>query len=175
MKKVIIISAAILAVIGLVFLCVFLFSAKENEWRDYYGDDAVYDIELTREIEDFPGTEFVWTSTSVGIKIPNGANTFLYGFPIWNVFFYDITGDGYDDIFATVSVEEDGVESERIIIHDYQLNRGYEVSDPGNFNFRVREKNGKIIAIKTNTADKNDSIEGKIVYDGVMMKFEETK
>lgn len=172
MKKVIIISAAILAVIGLVFLCIFLFSEKENEWRDYYGDDAVYDIELTREIEDFPGTEFVWTSTSVGIKIPNGANTFLYGFPIWNVFFYDITGDGFDDIFATVSVEEDGVESERIIIHDYQLNRGYEVSDPGNFNFRLTEKNGKLTAIKTSVSGES-SVEGKITFNGTYITFEE--
>lgn len=172
MKKVIIISAAILAVIGLIFLCVFLFGEKEKGWQDYYGDDDVYNIELTREIEDFPGTEFVWTASTLGVKIPNGVNPFLYGFPIWNVFFYDITGDGYDDIFATVSVEEDGVESERIIIHDYQLNRGYEVSDPSNFNFRLTEKNGKLTAIKTSVSGES-SVEGKITFNGTYITFEE--
>ena len=173
-KKVLIITAIALAVIAIDCLVSALLSREKDPWRDYYGDDEIYNIELTREIEDFPGTKFVWDATSVGVKETNGVNTFIYGYPVWNVFFYDITGDGFDDICTTVSVEEDDVVSDRIVIHDYQNNMGYELSDPGNFNLRLKEKNGELIAIKTGVSDEN-SVEGKIVFNGVYMTFEETK
>ncbi len=175
MKKVLIITAIVLAVIAVVCLVAALLSQKKDPWRDYYGDDEVYNIELTREIEDFPGTEFVWTAGYVGTKIANGVNSFIYGFPVWNVFFRDFTGDGHDDICVTISVEDDGIESDRIIIHDYLTNIGYEVSDPGNYNFRLKEEKGELIAIRESASDKKDSVSGKIVFNDVYMIFEETK
>ena len=172
MKKVLIITAIILAIIGVISLFVTLFSQEKDPWKDYYGSDEVYNIELTREIEDFPGTEFVWSAGSVGTKLTNGVDPFILGFPVWNVFFYDVTGDGKDDICTTVSVLENDIESERIVIHDYQNKRGYEVSDPGNFNFRLTEKDGKLAAIKTSISD-DSSVEGKITFNGIYFTFEE--
>ena len=172
MKKVLIITAIVLAVMAVICLAVALFTHKEDPWRDYYGDEDIYDINLTREIDDFPGTEFVWSAGSVGVKTSSGTNTFIYGYPVWNVFFFDVTGDGYDDVCTTVSVIEDDVEADRIVIHDYQNNRGYEVSDPGNFNFRLTEKDGKLTAIKTSVSGES-SVEGKVAFNGTYITFEE--
>ena len=173
MKKVLIITAIILAIIGVISLFVAIFSQEKDPWRDYYGNDEIYNIELTREIEDFPGTEFVWSAGSVGTRLANGrVEPIIYGFPVWNVFFYDVTGDGKDDICTTVSVLENDIESERIVIQDYQNKRGYEVSDPGNFNFRLTERDGKLTAIKTSVSD-DSSVEGKITFNGIYFTFEE--
>ena len=172
MKKVLIITAIILAIIGVICLFVSLFSQEKDPWKDYYGNDEIYNLELTREIEDFPGTEFVWSAGSVGVKTSSGTNTFIYGYPVWNVFFFDVTGDGYDDVCTTVSVIEDDVEADRIVIHDYQNNRGYEVSDPGHFNFRLTEKVGKLTAIRTSVSGES-SVEGKVTFNGTYITFEE--
>ena len=174
MKKVIIITAIALAVIAVICLAAALLSQEKDPWRDYYGDDEIYDIELTREIEDFPGTQFVWSAASVGVTIANGVDPLILGFPVWNVFFCDVTGDGFDDICTTVSVNEDDAESDRIVIHDYQNNRGYEVADPGSFNFRLTEKNGELVAIRTSVSDES-SVDGKLVFNGDYIVFEEIK
>ncbi len=171
MKKVLIVTAIIIAIIAVITLCVALFEGETDEWKDFYGNDEIYSIELTKEIEDFPGTEFVWTANGVIAKSGSSSKTVIYGFPVWNVFFYDFTGDGYDDLCATVSVEEDGVESDRIVIQDYQLNRGYEISDPGNYNFRLEMKNGELVAVRTSFSDNSDAVNGSIIFDDAVMKF----
>lgn len=118
-------------------------------WYDYLDTpaDALWEQEQTLALPEFPGVTFhasagqIWAENDVG-------NTILVaGMPIWNAFFYDLTGDGYPELLCT-SAYGSGMIDSRVTILDYAKGVTYELCDRGNYDFYLRQAEGELIVSK---------------------------
>ncbi len=145
---------------------------KDGQWLDHYGRDDIHSIEYKRTVEDFPDLTFIWNTNSVLADDGSIKENIIMGSPVWNVFFFDITGDGTDEICATVSAgNNEEIAADRIIIHDRTKKIGYEVSDPGSYNFRLEYSDGKLTAKRVDANNENNFTNGHIVFEDGCMRF----
>ncbi len=90
-------------------------------WADFFdsGEYPPYDGEqLTLMLPVFPDTEFRWRDGTI-YAAENGEETpLIYGMPIWNAYFTDLSGDGYPELCTCVSFGS-GIVDEHIEVYDY--------------------------------------------------------
>ena len=93
-------------------------------------------------LDAFPGVTFRCNSEKLEAVTDKEIVLLYTGMPIWNVYFFDLTGDGKPELCSTVSVGS-GIIDNRIIIYDYAEGVSYELSDRMNYDFVLNMKNGK--------------------------------
>lgn len=105
---------------------------------NYLDETSVDMFDTTKafEIPEFPGVYFVWSAYELR-AVKDGAEEVLYsGMPIWDLHLADLNGDGKREICSTVSIGS-GIIDDRIIAADYANNEVYELSDRGNYDYRI--------------------------------------
>ena len=98
----------------------------------------------------------------------------VYGMPVWNVYFCDLTGDGKPELCSTISFGS-GMIDTRIIVYDYAEKTSYELSDRGNFDYALQMRDGSLIGEKR-VYLKDELLEsGELVFqnDTIQIKAEE--
>ena len=122
-----------------------------DQWFDYLETpDQMPKDPMTMEISEFPGVTFRCSGYQMK-AVADGVSTVLYtGMPIWNTYVYDLTGDEKPDLCSTISWGS-GMIDTRILVYDYANGACYELSDRGNYDFRLRlnEQDGKLYIEKT--------------------------
>ena len=117
-------------------------------WHDYVHEkvESMRDISESIELTSFPDCKFTWLGTQNCIMIEKkGAETaYVGGMPVWNVFFTDITGDGYPELCATVSIGS-GMVDERIVVYDVRNNKSYELSNRCKYDYVLARENGELV------------------------------
>lgn len=108
-----------------------------NDGGNTVGWDETFAFTMT----EFPEAEFKWISSEKLEVTVNGKSITLYsGNPIWDIYLYDLNGDGKREICSDISVGHEGADH-RIAVFDYENGEHYELSDSGNYNYRIdREK-----------------------------------
>lgn len=106
---------------------------------DFSNDELDWNHEITTKLLEFPWITFHYTPEKItAFNFLDGTEQVLiYGMPIWNAYFYDITGDGLPEICSSVSFGS-GIVDERIIVYDYAHSASYELSDRGKYNYYLR-------------------------------------
>ena len=78
----------------------------------------------------------------------DGQITPLYtGFPVWSVYFADLTGDGLPELCSTVSLSF-GIVDDRIIIYDYANGASYTLEDRGEYDYTLSMEKGMLLVTK---------------------------
>lgn len=117
------------------------------QWFDYLNDPSAMAGGLTIQLPEYPGVTFQYTKEQIiaskgfdGSEL-EGNTILIAGWPIWNGYFCDVTGDGLPDLCATYSFGFGMIDS-RIVIVDYANGASYELSDRGNYDFALRKNEG---------------------------------
>ena len=115
------------------------------EWFDYTEDpsEMSYEKELKIQVDAFPDITFKYTpydiiaTTSWEDSDLVGRTILISGFPIWNAYFCDLTGDGLPEICSQVSYGS-GIIDNRVIIIDYANGINYKLEDRGYHDYYLR-------------------------------------
>ncbi len=115
-------------------------------WVDYLGQPGSYaGQDITTEVDFFSGFSFHYTSECVWMISPDGTETpILYGMPIYNCFFADITGDGLPELCATVAMGS-GIIDTRVVVFDCVSGKNYELEDRGTWDYVLSAQNGALV------------------------------
>lgn len=134
------------------------------KWIDYKNEDEMlWDEAREIKLDAFPGVTFRWSSGTLA-AIADGEETALYGgMPIWSVYFCDLTGDGKPELCSTISMGS-GMIDERIIIYDYANGTSAQISDRGQFDYRLKLENGRLIAEKRECMQQKLLDSGELVF-----------
>lgn len=114
------------------------------QWFDYLDDPSAMQGELTIQLPEYPGVTFQYTKEQIIASKRfeeselSGHTILVAGWPVWNGYFCDVTGDGLPDLCATYSFGF-GMIDNRIVIVDYANGASYELSDRGNYDFTLRQ------------------------------------
>jgi len=102
---------------------------------------TTYDI----MIDEFPGVMFSWTWERVMAGNQDiGVRELFGGWPVWNVFFADLNGDGFPELVATVSFGS-GIIDTRIIVYDFASNRSYVLQDRAVYDYVLSLEDGRLV------------------------------
>ncbi len=155
-----------------------------TKWVDYMEspEEMGWESEIVTETPGFPGVTFCYTSERITASKSNGgagtegSSELITGMPIWNAYFYDVTGDGIPDICATVSVGF-GIIDERIVLYDYANGASYELADRGNYNYclRLNEEDGYLYVDKRAYLGDKPVSSGRLVFQDGCIQIEEEK
>ena len=115
----------------------FISTATPLEWFDSFGGDPI-DYENAREttLDEFPGVTFRASSGAVEAVTSEGTEQLYWGMPVLNVYFCDLNGDGKRELCSSACLGS-GLIDERIIVFDYANMQSYDLSDRGNFDFKL--------------------------------------
>ena len=103
------------------------------EYEPYMDWDSLWET----TVASFPDVTFRATPEAMEAVTPQGTERLYAGMPIWNTFFYDLTGDGYPELCSTVSMGS-GMVDTHIVVYDYVNKETYRLMDRGNFDYRLR-------------------------------------
>lgn len=114
-------------------------------WLDYYSDDMPWGESKTLTLPEFPGVTFTWTSGDVTAASGEDETVLFWGMPVWNVYLFDLTGDGKPEFCATASVGS-GLIDDRVVVYDYASGTFWELQDRGIRDYRL-EQDGDLIQV----------------------------
>lgn len=104
-------------------------------WLDFYDTKEFPSNDIAgRTFPEFPGVEFYWTPARLVSKDATKEQELILGMPIWNIYMADLTGDGFPELCATVSMGS-GFIDERIVVYDYKTSKQYELTDRGYYDY----------------------------------------
>ena len=89
--------------------------SKKPDWLHSMDWEAVYETSMP----DYPGVTLTYTPGQITAEDETGIRILLTGMPLWNVFFSDLTGDGLEEICATVNYGS-GVTATLVSAYDYK-------------------------------------------------------
>ena len=116
-------------------------------WIDSEKEEIFSEGIRETSVEDFPDTVFRYSAGEVS-AVTDGEETVLYqGMPVWNVYFYDATSDGYPDLCSTCSIGS-GVISEYIQVYDFRNGKSYTLHDRMVYDYYLREYRSMLIVEK---------------------------
>ena len=117
------------------------------KWFDTLQDDEIiaYGIRETT-LNEYPDVTFRCSYEKIE-AVTEEIVPLYWGMPIWSVYFSDLTGDGKPELCSTISMGSGLVDS-RIIVYDYAAGKSYELSDRGNFDFRLNLSDNKLVVEK---------------------------
>ncbi len=131
-------------------------------WIDYLESGTYPEDTLEMTLSEFPGVLFQCTPGAVQTLENGEATTLISGIPVWNVYCLDLTGDGIIEFCATVSYGS-GIIDEHVVVYDYATKTEYTLWDRGEFDYILRQENGKLIC------DKLVYPHGELVESGELM------
>ncbi len=118
------------------------------KWFDYLQDNQMpWEESSEIEIPSYLDVTFRRTPYTVSAIHEGKERELFTGMPIWNAFFYDITGDGNPEICSTISIGS-GLIDNRIVVFDYVEGVSYEISERGKFDYNLSLKNGNLLVEK---------------------------
>jgi len=119
---------------------------KPLQWIDYYGspEKIIPDDTWKIELPDFPEVTFEYNVGQVVAVTPEGNSVLLSGSPIWNVYFWDLTGDGLRDLFATVN-HGSSFSDTHVIMIDYAEGNEFTLWACGNYDYILRMKKDRLV------------------------------
>lgn len=148
-------------------------SSKITKWIDYTENpaDMDYEQELTTEHPDFPGVTFHYTPYDISVTEKAGVfgkaekKKLIEGWPIWNAYFYDVTGDGISDICASLSIGFGAID-ERVIVYDYANSVSYSLENRMEYDYYLRyNKEDALLYVDKKVYNSNELVEsGPLVF-----------
>ena len=149
------------------------------EWFDYTENPSAMDDESTIKLPIYPDVTFSYNQTQIIASKPfdtselTGQTILIYGMPIWNAYFTDLTGDDFPEICATYSFGS-GMIDNRITIYDYVNGVSYELSDRGCFDFALRldKQDGHLYVDKTKYNSEELVETGRLVFKNNCLQIE---
>lgn len=133
-----------------------------QEWFDYlHSDEIPRSGRQEINLDDFPGVTFRWTPEKVEAIVGDEITLLYTGMPIWNVFFTDLTGDGFPELCSTLSIGS-GIVDDSIIIYDYANGASYSLEDRMKYDYRLSLQNGQLLVTK------QAYVSGEIVETGYL-------
>jgi hypothetical protein len=148
---------------------------KASKWFDcLHGDEMKWDDTREIKLDAYPGVTFRCSSEKIEAVTEEETLELVYGMPVWNVYFCDLTGDGKPELCSTISFGS-GMIDTRIIVYDYTEKTSYELSDRGNFDYALQMRDGSLIGEKR-VYLKDELLEsGELVFqnDTIQIKAEE--
>jgi len=116
-----------------------------REWVNYWGREMEWTTTYDILIDEFPDVMFSWTWERVTAGNQDmGVRELFGGWPVWNVFFADLNGDGFPELVATVSFGS-GIVDTRIIVYDFANNRSYALQDRGVYDYFLSLEDGRLV------------------------------
>lgn len=120
-------------------------SGRIVKWLDYTETpkDMDYEQEITTEHPDYPGVTFHYTPYDISVMEKTGISgesekkKLIEGWPIWNAYFYDVTGDGIADICVSLSVGFGAIDN-RIMVYDYANGVSYSMENRMEYDYYLR-------------------------------------
>ncbi len=160
-------------------------SSKITKWFDYTENpaDMDYEQELITEHPDFTGVTFHYTPYDISVTEKAGIlgkvekKKLIEGWPIWNAYFYDVTGDGLSDICASLSIGFGAID-ERIIVYDYAKGASYSLENRMEYDYYLRyNKEDALLYVDKKVYNSNELVQsGPLVFqDGRIQILWETK
>ncbi len=128
-----------------------------RKWFDFENTvEAIgWEDKISIEVPEFPGVTFYYSDGEFISSVNTGADmdtatTLITGWPIWNAYFCDLTGDGLPEICTSLAFGS-GFIDDRIVVYDYANGVKYELEDRGNYNYTLRQdsENGFLYIDKT--------------------------
>ena len=140
---------------------------ETRKWFDYYSDihkasqmdkSGGIDIELT----EYPGVTFRWTYERVIAIEAEGERDLIAGWPVRNVYFADLNGDGFPELCATVTIGS-GIIDTRVLVYDYANGRQYDLSDRTMYDYVLSMENGQLVVFQRKYRDEAVIAVGRLV------------
>lgn len=123
---------------------------KTQKWLDFLYDDKMpWGESRNLTLPEFPGVTFTWTTE----KVTADRNDLIFGMPVWNVFWADLTNDGKPEICATVSLGS-GIIDTRVVVYDYVNAVEYQLADRMIYDYFLSMEDGKLMVTQTDYNDK---------------------
>lgn len=144
--------------------------AQAQVWLDFSGADVAVPYEESFEISlpEFPGVTFCWTAYHVSAATEEGEQELFTGWPVENVYFCDLTGDGKPELCATVCYGF-GLIDERILVYDYASGVCYELESRGQYDYRLSLEDGALTVVQTEAPFGEVAARGRLVLqDGAL-------
>lgn len=145
------------------------------------SDTLDWNADYSFEMSEFPGVIFTWNSegvTAEGLE-NRPAETLYDGMPVWDIYLYDINGDGKREICSNVSLGS-GIVDNRIMAFDYANGELYELEDRGYSDYSIdwlytlaSSKSPALYYVKK-TYNSGDEIEKGILTADIMKKVQRT-
>ena len=114
--------------------------SKKPDWLHSMDWEAVYETSMP----DYPGVTLTYTPGQITAEDETGIRILLTGMPLWNVFFSDLTGDGLEEICATVNYGS-GVTATLVSAYDYKNDKIYTLWEREVNDYSLRDLNGQLI------------------------------
>lgn len=110
------------------------------KWFDYTSSPSQmdWDAVLTAELPQFPGVTFRYVPEQItSQKGEEEPVVLIMGMPIHNAYFCDLTGDGFPDICACLSMGSGMIDS-RVVLYDCAEGALHTLQDRGSYNYSLR-------------------------------------
>ncbi len=153
-------------------------NTQVREWFDYTDSpsDMDWGQELTIEIPELEGVVFSYIPEQIAVTDASGTDgrrVLITGMPIWNAYFYDLTGDGVPEICAALSFGSGLIDS-RVVIYDYAGRASYTLQDRGNYDFtlRMNEEEDCLYVDVREYGSEERLLSGRLTFDGGFIHVE---
>lgn len=131
-----------------------------RQWLDYRSDPANLDWEgeKTTRISELPHTVFRYTPYQVTAVSGAEETVLVEGYPVQNVFFADLTGDGMPEICATVNCGFGMIDTHVVVVSWTPGEAPEELAlwDRGTYEYALRMDNGTLLCDRWSYPDGED-------------------
>lgn len=103
---------------------------------------------ISYELPEFPDVSFVCGTDCVTAESSGTAIELFSGMPLLNVYFSDLNGDGFREICGT-AYWGSGIVDARIYVYDWKNRTLYELSDRGEFDYRLVLQNENLFVVRS--------------------------
>ncbi len=118
---------------------------ETQKWLDFLDDEEMpWGQSKELSLPEFPDVTFTWTSE----KVTAGDRDLIFGMPVWNVYFADLTNDGKPEICTTVSFGS-GIVDTRVVVYDYVKDKEYSLADRMYYDYHLSMQDGKLMVTQT--------------------------
>ena len=149
-----------------------------EKWFDYLDtpSEMQWDGQMEANIPEFPDVTFRWTYGEMMAVTGNEITSLYTGMPIWNAYFYDLTGDGLPELCSSISWGS-GMIDNRIIVYDYANGASYTLADRGNYDYTLwlNDSDGQLYADKKLYNSEEKVSTGRLRIANGFLKIDEQK
>lgn len=147
----------------------------QNDWKnEVYKWDAYPEEDSEEEItiSDFPDVTFKWTLGKITATENDNEKELIFGMPVIDVYFTDLTNDGFPEICSTVMVGS-GICDMHIEVYDYKNDKKYTLWERMLYDYNLIMKDDELSAEKRPYGYYgDDTVEtGNIVIEDDVLKF----
>ncbi len=149
---------------------------KVYKWNDYYKSNECFSVDFESELmlDVFPDVKFKWTRLSVTAEENGIEKGLISGMPVLNVYFTDLTNDGFPEICSTVNFGS-GIIDSHIEVYDLKNDKKYTLWERMEYDYNLIMENDELLVEKRPYICNEDySAEtGKLIMEDDMLKFKQ--